>query len=531
MTELTAASGYAFGNFALYPTERSLLSNGNPVSVSPRAFDVLVALIERAGRLVSKEELLGLVWPNLVVEENNLQAHVSALRKILGHKAITTVLGRGYRFALMPEAVAAELPLSPEPRKHNLPRQLTSFVGRQKEIAEVQALLFGARLLTLTGASGCGKTRLGLQVAADSLEHFPDGTWLVDLAPLADPSLARQAVATVLGMNEDAGKPIARIVAQRLAQKRLLLVLDNCEHLLDTCADVVDALVQQYPGVQVLATSREALGVAGEQTYRVPSLTTPDATDAQTPQGIACCESIRLFVERARLVRPDFRITEQNARPLALLCRRLDGIPLAIELAAARVRMFTVEEINGKLDQSFRILTGGWRTAPLRHQTLRSLVDWSYGLLNAAEKRLLQRLSVFSGGWTLDAAERVCSGEGVTQEDVLELMSSLSDQNLVLPEQADGHSRYRLLETMQQYARQRLAESGGGDAIRSRHRDYFLAFAEEAKAKLSGADRGDWLRRLEAEHHNLQAALEWRSADADPRAASSSLASLAQSIS
>ena len=326
-----------------------------------------------------------------------------------------------------------------------------------------------------------------------------------------------QAVATVLGMRKSSASPLRRRHSAPPA-KRLLLLLDNCEHLLDACARVADAFVHCCPDVQILASSREALGIAGEQTYRVPSLSLPDRKAAQTPQTLSSCESVQLFIERALLVRADFQVTDQNAPALASLCRHLDGIPLAIELAAARVRSLAVEEIDGKLDQRFRLLTGGSRTALPRHQTLRSLVDWSYDLLNDPEKRLLQRLSVFAGGWTLDAGERVCSGEGVEDGDVLELLTSLFDKNLVLAEQADGHTRYRLLETMRQYAQERLVESGGGEAVRGRHRDYFLALAEEAEPKLWGAEQADWLRRLEAEHDNLRAALDWSLAEGGSRA-------------
>jgi predicted ATPase/class 3 adenylate cyclase/tetratricopeptide (TPR) repeat protein len=392
---------------------------------------------------------------------------------------------------------------------NNLPQQVTSFIGREQTLAELQRLLAKTRLLTLTGSGGCGKTRLSLQVAADSLEQFPDGAWLVELAPLSDPDLVAQTVATVLGLKEAPGKPIVQTLTAHLTDKRLLLLLDNCEHLLDGCAKVADALVRQCPGVKILASSREALGIAGEQTYRVPSLSLPDRKQAPTPKILSQYESVQLFSDRALLVRADFQVTNQNAPALASLCCHLDGIPLAIELAAARVRSLSVEEIDGKLDQRFRLLTGGSRTALPRQQTLRSLIDWSYDLLHELEQRLLQRLSVFAGGWTLAAAEQVCTGDGVENWEVLDLMTSLADKSLVVAEQKDEHSRYRLLETMRQYARERLEESGGGEAIRGRHRDHFLALAEEAEPKLLGADQAVWLQRLEQEHENLRAGLDW----------------------
>ena len=291
--------------------------------------------------------------------------------------------------------------------------------------------------------------------------------------------------------------------------KQLLLLLDNCEHLVDACATLADTLVRQCPGVRILATSREALGITGEQAYRVPSLSLPDRKQAPTPQSLSIYESVQLFIDRALLVRSDFQVTNQNAPALASVCYHLDGIPLAIELAAARVRSLSVEEIDGKLDERFRLLTGGSRTALPRQQTLRSLIDWSYDLLREPEKLFLQRLSVFAGGWTLAVAQEVCAGEGIEQRDVLDLQSSLADKSLVLAEPTDGHTRYRLLETVRQYATERLAETGAREALRERHRDYFLALAEEAAPKLEGAEQAAWLQRLEKEYENLRASLEW----------------------
>ena len=400
-----------------------------------------------------------------------------------------------------------------ESTPNNLPQQTTSFIGREKELAELRRLLVRTRLLTLTGSGGCGKTRLGLQLAADSLEQYPDGAWLVELAPLVDPGLVPQMVATVLGLKEEPAKPIRQTLAVHLMDKRLLLLLDNCEHLLDGCAQLVDTLLRRCPQVTVLASSREALGIAGEQAYRVPSLSLPDPKQAQTPASIAPFEAVQLFADRALLARPDFEATDQNAATLASICYRLDGIPLAIELAAARLRSLSVEEIHRKLDQRFRLLTGGSRTALPRQQTLRSLIDWSYELLRELEQQLLQRLSVFAGGWTLDAAERVCAGDGVADRDVLDLLTSLVDKSLVVAEQSDGHYRYRLLETVRQYARDRLLESGDGEVARERHRDYFLALAMEAEPKLRGRAQAEWLQRLEEERENLRASLEWSLAE------------------
>ena len=401
-----------------------------------------------------------------------------------------------------------------ETTPNNLPLQPTTFIGRERELAELKRLFATVRLLTLTGAGGCGKTRLGLHLAADSLERFPDGAWLVELAPLSDPGLVPRTAAMVLGLEEVPGKAIMATLVEHLKDKRLLLVIDNCEHLLDASAVLVGSLVTRCPHLTILASSREALGITGEQTYRVPSLSLPDPKETPTPASIVPFAAVQLFVDRCLSVHPDFRVTHENAATLASICHRLDGIPLAIELAAARVRLLSVHEINRRLDQRFRLLTGGSRTALPRQQTLRSLIDWSYDLLHNPEKVLLQRLSAFAGGWTLDAAESICVGDQIQDGDVLDLLSSLIDKSLVAIEQSDGRIRYRLLETVRQYARERLVESGGAEALRERHRNYFLVLAEAADEKLLGLEQADWLRRLEEEHDNLRSALEWSHGDA-----------------
>ena len=397
---------------------------------------------------------------------------------------------------------------------NNLPQQVTTFIGREQALVDLKGLLTKARLLTLTGSGGCGKTRLGLQVAADLLERFPDGAWLVELAPLSDSDLVPPTVASVLGLKEEPGKPIIQTLTEYLKDKRLLLLLDNCEHLLEGCAKFSDALLRQCAGVQILASSREGLGINGEQAYRVPSLDLPDPKKAHTTASVAQFEAVQLFIDRAVLARPDFQLTAENASLLASVCFRLDGIPLAIELAAARVRSLSVEEINRRLDHRFRLLTGGSRAALPRQQTLRSLIDWSYDLLQNSEKLLLRRLSVFAGGWTLDAADRICAGDDVEDGKVLDLLTSLIDKSLVAVDESEAGFRYRLLETVRQYARERLVESGGTETIRAHHRDYFLALAEEADKRLLGAEQADWLRHLEKEHDNLRAALEWSDTEA-----------------
>jgi predicted ATPase/class 3 adenylate cyclase len=398
---------------------------------------------------------------------------------------------------------------------NNLPRQLTSFVGRERAMEEVKRLLRQTRLLTLTGSGGCGKTRLALQVAADVLEPFPDGVWLVELAPLADPALVPQGVAQALGIPEQAGQTLPQTLTESLQARSLLLLLDNCEHLLAACAQLSATLLRSCPQVAVLATSREPLGVAGELTYRVPSLSSPDPNQTQTPRSLSQYEAVRLFNERAQFHRPDFAVTSQNAPALAQVCYHLDGIPLAIELAAARVRLLSVEDINDRLDNRFRLLTGGDRTALPRHQTLRAAIDWSYDLLNEQERRLLSRLSVFVGGWTLSAAEQICSGGGIAHGEVLDLLTGLADKSLVIAEQQADSARYRLLETVRQYAAEKLTQSGGAEQVRRRHRDWFLGLAEETEPQLFGPGQVRWMGRLEVEHDNLRSALAWCEADAE----------------
>ena len=394
--------------------------------------------------------------------------------------------------------------------QHNLPLQLTSFVGREKEIVEVKRQLLGDRFVTLTGPGGTGKTRLALQVAAELLELFPDGVWLVEFASLSDPTLVAQTVAAALGVRESAGRPIINLLTDYLRNRELLLILDNCEHLLSASAELVTALMQTCPNLCILVTSREALNIVGELSFRVPSLSIPDARRLPALPALSQYEAMRLFVERAEIVQPGFELTDTNARAVAQICHRLDGIPLAIELSVARVKMMPVEQVAARLDDRFRLLTGGSRTAMPRHQTLRALIDWSYDLLSEAERTLFRRLSVFAGGWTLEAAEAVCTGEDLDPYDVLDLLTQLVNKSLILPDaEADAQARYRQLETIRQYGRERLLEAGGGENVRDRHLQYYLELSEQAEPELRGPDQVAWLDRLEKEMDNIRAALEW----------------------
>ena len=392
---------------------------------------------------------------------------------------------------------------------NNLPQQTSSFIGREKESAVLRDLLSKTRLLTLTGAGGSGKSRLSVHVAADLLDRYFDGVWLVELAAISDPVLVPQAVANVLGVREAAGQTITQALVDWLKPKRLLLILDNCEHLVAACADLAAAVLRDCPGVYLLTSSREALNVPGEQTYRVPTLSLPDLTRTQTAAAVSQFESVRLFTERAQAVQVSFAVTSANAAAVAQVCTRLDGIPLAIELAAARVRSLPIEQINARLDDRFRLLTGGSRTALPRQQTLRALVDWSYDLLTADEQTLLRRLSVFAGGWTLAAAETVCSGDGIEEFAVLDLLTSLVDKSLVIYDSERDGDRYRFLETVRRYASDRLLEDREAETVQGQAASWFLALAEDAERQLKGPDQAAWLSRLEAEHDNLRASLAW----------------------
>src|SRR5215212_1423649 len=396
--------------------------------------------------------------------------------------------------------------------KNNLPFQLTSLVGRRREIAKVEDMITEARLLTLTGPGGSGKTRLALAVAAEvvaEVEDYEDGAWLVELGSLSDPELVLQAVASVLGAREAPGSPLLETLSDHLRSRSMLLVLDNCEHLVGACASLTEALLRSCPNLSILATSREALGVTGETLFAVPPLSLPDPRRLPAPEGLTRYESTGLFVERARAVKQDFALAEGNAMAVAQVCYRLDGIPLAIELAAARIRVLSVGQISSRLDDSFRLLTGGGRSALDHHRTLRTAMDWSHELLSEEEKALFGRLSVFAGGFVLEAAEAVCAGDGLEGGEVLDLLASLVDKSLVLFEERARETRYRLLETVRQYAAEQLEESGAETEVRRRQADFFVGLAERAAPELKGHEQVAWLGCLETEHDNLRTAMRF----------------------
>ena len=420
------------------------------------------------------------------------------------------------------QLIAADLPQNFQPLEtgvtppHNLPTQLSSFIGREKEMVRVKEVLNGTRLITLTGAGGCGKTRLALQVAADLIDEFPDGVWFVELAPLADPEFMLNIVAAVLGVREETGRPLLATLLDWLSNRELLLVLDNCEHLIEACAQFADAVLRASRQTRILATSREALRIAGESAYRVPSLETPNPKLQIPIEQLTQYDAVRLFAERATAALSTFSITNDNVATIAQICYRLDGIPLAIELAAARVKALAVDKISERLDDRFRLLTGGSRIALPRHKTLSAMIDWSYDLLFESERVLLRRLSVFAGGWTLEAAEDVCADddtEGASRvlllNDILDLLARLVDKSLVVLEVEATETRYRMLETIRQYAHDKIVDAGELDHLRDQHLRFFAELSEHTRPILEAAQRSAWLPHLENEHDNLRAALGW----------------------
>jgi predicted ATPase/DNA-binding SARP family transcriptional activator/DNA-binding CsgD family transcriptional regulator len=399
--------------------------------------------------------------------------------------------------------------------RHNLPASLTSFVGREREMLEARRLLPMTRLLTLIGAGGSGKTRLALEVARGLVGAYPDGVWLVELAPLSEGDLVAQEVAGALEVPERPGQPLTSTLVDTLRDKELLLVMDNCEHLIDAAARLADTLLASCPRLRVLATSREPLGVSGEVLWQVPPLSLPATTDGEsvresTVESLMSYEAVRLFVDRAHLRLPDFHLTQENAGAVARVCRKLEGIPLAIELATARMGALAVEQVAQRLEVSLDVLKSASRTAEPRQQTLRATLDWSYNLLSEAERALFRRLSVFAGGWTLEAAEAVCSGGDIEEERILDLLGELVYKSLVVAGATTGSAvRYRMLEPVRQYALEKLEESAEAEGVRGKHAAFFLAVAEEAEPELAGPRQRLWVERLEEEHDNLREALSW----------------------
>src|SRR5271166_2797744 len=529
-TAAEAPAGIAFGRFRVVPDRRELLADGRPVKLGGRAFDVLMALIEAHGAVVSKNALMARVWPERIVEENNLQWQISALRAAFGadRNLIRTVSGRGYQFRAevdtvygSPEADAGT-PIGaaqPDPREArrdggmpgelpstNLPEPISELIGRDEVLGEILSLASAHRLVTLTGAGGIGKTRLALAAAHRLLPQFADGVWLAEFSPIADPGLVPVTVAASIGLDLGGGDVSAQRVPQALAGRQMLLVLDTCEHVIGAAAALAEAVLHAGGTLRLLATSREPLRAEGEWVYPVPPLAVP-AANAEDADDLLRYGGVRLFVERLRAAEPHFAPDRRSAAMIAAICRRLNGMPLAIELAAARAAVLGVEEVAAHLDDRFRILTGGRRTALPRHQTLRATLDWSYELLSEPERVILRRLAVFAGVFRLEAASAVIASPEIAPAEVVDGIANLVAKSLVTVGAGDGVARYRLLDTMRAYAFEKLTEAEHEQLAR-RHADYYRHLFERSEAE-EARSAADWLAEYGPKIDNLRAALDW----------------------
>src|ERR1700704_5547408 len=499
-----APAAIEFGRFRVLPHRRELLADGRPLELGGRGFDVLMVLIEASGAVVSKDALMNRVWPGRIVEENSLQAQISALRRAFAadRDLIRTIAGRGYQFtgeirtvSASPQAQAtAGIPQpmpTPSRPPTNLPEPVSELIGRDAELDAILGLSAAHRLVTLAGAGGIGKTRLGFEVARHLLPRFADGVWAIELAPLSDPELVPVTVATALGLELTSGTASPQSVAAALSAKQLMLVLDNCEHVIDAAARMAEALLHANPAARVIATSREPLRVEGEWVYPVPPLAVPaeNAADQDDPMDYG---AVRLFVERTRAAEPHFAPDRRGATMIAAICRRLDGIPLGIELAAARAAALGIGELAARLDDRFQMLTGGWRTALPRHQTLRATLDWSYELLAEPERVLLRRLRVFAGDFTAEAAGLVAMISEISPSEVVDGLFNLVSKSLVSTEEGTV-VRYRLLDTMRAYGLQKLTESGELEAVARRHAEYYRDLFERAETEMEVRPATEWL--------------------------------------
>ncbi|WGD50127.1 winged helix-turn-helix domain-containing protein [Bradyrhizobium sp. CB1650] len=506
----------AFGRFQVSPHRRELLADGQPIKLGGRAFDVLMALIEAHGEVVGKRALMARVWPDRLVDENNLQSQIAALRAAFGAERdlIRTVSGRGYQFTgevrvppgspLERAAGMAVQPAGTLPPT-NLPAPVSELIGRDADVAEVVSLIGAHRLVSLTGAGGIGKTQLALAAARQILPHLTEGVWLAELSSLADPGLVPATIAAAVGLELGGDEISAERVAQALADQRLLLVLDTCEHVIGAAARMAEALLHASPAAHVIATSREPLKAEGEWIYPVPPLAVPAAEDDDFWRYGA----VRLFVLRSRACGAHVSEDRHVAAFIATICRRLDGIPLAIELAAARGGALGIEALAAGLDDRFRLLTGGRRMALPRHQTLRATLDWSYELLSEPERVILRRLAIFAGFFSLDAASTVVASPELPKSEVVEGLSNLVAKSLVAAEVDGRVARYRLLDTTRAYAIEKLGESGEGERLARRHAEYYRDFVEQAEAALDAQSAVEWLDDYASQIDNLRAALDW----------------------
>jgi predicted ATPase/DNA-binding winged helix-turn-helix (wHTH) protein len=518
---------YRFGNVELRPAQRVLLVGGKESRIGSRAFDLLLALVERRDRVVAKDELLDSVWSGMVVEENNLQVHISNLRKVLGPRAISTVPGRGYRFTAelehvdAPALVDAGHPPAASPQAEapiefatNLPAELAPLYGREKDMRALRALIESSRLVTVAGAGGIGKTSLAQAVAHQLRGSYPDGVWLADLAPVATASLVPSSVASVLRVVLRGDDQADAALAKALGSKRMLLLLDNCEHLPGAVAELAAALCRGAPGVTVLATSQEPLKVPQEQVYRLGPLDIPlDESDEAASQAGA----VALFLARARAADPGFALAPKSLELVVDICRHLDGIPLAIELAAARVPLLGLQALRARLDERFRLLTGGSRLARPRHQTLRAALAWSHGLLTPGEQAVFRRVGVFAGSFDLASAQGVARDNDVDDWAVLDHLGALVDKSLVVAD-SGAYPRYHLLETTRAFALEMLGEAGETDTVMRRYVEAILAVFTESRRIEYLVPKRERHDRYLPDLDNARTALDWCAAH--PEAAS-----------
>jgi len=494
-----------FGRFKVIPHRRELAADGKRIALGSRAFDTLLALIEARGTIIDKDVLLRRVWPDRVVEQNSVEAQISMLRKALGTDLIRTVSGRGYQFTGEIHAAASASPSAPA---SSLPAPVSDLIGRDHAMREVINLVARHRLVTLTGSGGVGKSRLALEVARQLVSSFRDGGGVAELAPLTDADLIPMTVAAAHGLPPAVPALSVDDVAKALGRRHVLVVLDNCEHLIGAASRMAEALLRTGPTVCVIATSREPLRTAGECVYRVPSLDVPEEDNVDI-EDVLRHGAVKLFGARAQAAEPRFVLGGRLALTTAAICRHLDGIPLAIELAAARIAAFGVERLASGLDDRFRLLTGGSRTALPRHQTLRATLDWSHDLLSEPERIVLRRLSVFAGSFTLEAAAAITATTDIARNDVVECVANLVAKSLVSAELAGSVASYRLLEMTRAYAREKLVETGEGEHFGRRHAEYYRSLFERAQTELETQSTAEWLAVYGRELDNVRAALDW----------------------